>query len=161
MDNIRKATMQDASRLAEILIFTKRMNYRKIFRNDKVSFGEMQVLPLAQDYINNPEKLENIWVYDDEFVKGMFHVEGNELIELYVDSFFQNEGIGTKLVEFAIQMFDISTLLVLEKNTDAIRFYKHHGFSLTGERQFEEGTTEYVVKMERYHFRRRIENTKS
>lgn len=72
MNYIRKAKVQDASRLAEILIFTKRMNYRKIFYNDKVLFGEMQVYPLVQDYIANPEKLKNIWVYDNEFVKGMF-----------------------------------------------------------------------------------------
>ncbi|MCM1175855.1 MAG: GNAT family N-acetyltransferase [Blautia sp.] len=149
MNHIRKSVIQDASRLAEILIFTKRMNYRKIFHDDKVSFGEMQVLPLAQDYISNPAKLENIWVYDDEFVKGMLHIEGNELTELYVDSFFQNEGIGAKLIEFAIQTFDVSKLFVLEKNIGAIRFYQHHGFSLTQERQLEEGTTEYIVKMER------------
>ncbi len=92
MDYIRKAGIQDSSRLAEILIFTKRMNYREIFHNDKISFGEMQVYPLAQDYITNPEKLENI---------------------------------------------------------GAIRFYQRHGFSLTHERQIEEGTTEYIVKMER------------
>lgn len=115
MDNIRKAVVQDASRLAEILIFTKRINYRRIFRDDRVSFGEMQVYPLAQDYITNPEKLENIWVYDDEFVKGMLHVEGRKLTELYVDSFFQNEGIGSGLMEFAIQTFDIQSLFVLEK----------------------------------------------
>ncbi len=149
MNHIRKSVIQDASRLAEILIFTKRMNYRKIFRDDKVSFGEMQVFPLVQDYITNPEKLENIWVYDDEFVKGMVHIEGNQLIELYVDSFFQNQGIGTRLVEFAIQKFNISKLFVLEKNSGAIRFYQRHGFSLTQERQLEEGTTEYIVKMER------------
>ena len=149
MNCIRKAVTQDVSRLAEILVFTKRMNYRKIFRDDKVSFGEMQVFPLAQDYITNPEKLQNIWVYDDEFVKGMLHIEGNELIELYVDSFFQNEGIGTKLIQFAIQIFDVSILFVLEKNSGAIRFYHRHGFSLTQERQLEEGTTEHIVKMER------------
>ena len=102
MDYIRKAVKQDASRLAEILIFTKRMNYRKIFHDDKVSFGEMQVYPLAQNYIDNPEKLENIWVYDNEFVKGMIHIEGKGLLELYVDPFFQNEGIGAKLIEFAV-----------------------------------------------------------
>ncbi len=149
MNHIRKSVIQDASRLAEILIFTKRMNYRKIFHDDKVSFGEMQVFPLVQDYIANPEKLENIWVYDDEFVKGMLHIERNQLIELYVDSFFQNEGIGTRLIEFAIQEFNISKLFVLEKNSGAIRFYQRHGFSLTQERQLEEGTTEYIVKMER------------
>lgn len=149
MEHIRKAAAKDISRLAEILIFTKRMNYRKIFHNDKVSFGEMQVYPLAQDYIANPEKLETIWVYDDEFVKGMIHIEGNDLIELYVDSFFQNEGIGAKLIAFAIQKFNVQNLSVLEKNTSAIRFYQRHGFSLTQERQLEEGTTEYLVKMKR------------
>ena len=149
MDYIRKAKTQDSSRLAEILIFTKRMNYREIFHNDKISFGEMQVYPLVQDYIANPEKLENIWVYDDEFVKGMIQIEGKELIELYVDSFFQDEGIGAKLIEFAIQSFNVQKLFVLEKNISAIRFYQRHGFSLTHERQLEEGTTEYIVKMER------------
>ena len=44
MKPIRKASIQDASRLAEILIFAKRVHYRRIFCNDKVSFGEMQVL---------------------------------------------------------------------------------------------------------------------
>lgn len=148
MNHIRKSVIQDASRLAEILIFTKRVNYRKIFHDDKVSFGEMQVFPLAQDYIVHPEKLENIWVYDDEFVKGMIHIEGNELTELYVDSFFQNEGIGSRLIEFAIQKFDVSSLFVLERNHGAIRFYQRHGFSLTQERHLEEGTTEYIIKME-------------
>ena len=69
MDTIRKATPEDASRIAEILIFAKRTNYRSIFCNDKVSFGEMQVYPLAKEYIDCPDKLQNIWVYDDEFVK--------------------------------------------------------------------------------------------
>ena len=149
MDCIRKANIQDSSRLAEILIFTKRMHYREIFQNDKVSFGEMQVYPLARDYIANPEKLENIWVYDDEFVKGMIRIEGRTLVELYVDSFFQNEGIGAKLLEFAVQTSHIQNLFVLEKNIGAIRFYQRHGFSLTQERQTEKGTTEYIVKMER------------
>ena len=48
---IRRATIRDASRIAEISIFTKRINYRSIFNNDKVLFGEMQVYPLAKEYI--------------------------------------------------------------------------------------------------------------
>ncbi len=149
MDCIRKASIQDISRIAEILVFTKRMNYRSIFHNDKVSFGEIQVLPLAKDYIDNPEKLTNIWVYDDEFVKGMLHAEGQELMELYVDSFFQNEGIGSRLIEFAVNKLDVQYLDVLEKNTKAIRFYQRHGFVLTQKRQLEQGTDEYIVKMKR------------
>ena len=90
MSIIRKATTADASRIAEILIFTKRMNFRSIFCNDKASFGEMQVYPLAKEFIEFPEKLENIWVYDDEFVKGMIYFQDNCIQELYVDTFFHN-----------------------------------------------------------------------
>lgn len=149
MEHIRRSTTADASRLAEILVFTKRMNYRSIFHNDKVSFGELQVLPLAQRYLTDPDSLENIWVYDDGFVKGMIHIENDWIQELYVDSFFQHAGIGAKLIEFAIQRFDVRYLWVLEKNHGAVRFYQSHGFSSTGERKPEEGTTEFLVKMGR------------
>ena len=93
MEYIRQATIKDVSRIAEILVFTKRMNYRRIFHNDKVSFGEIQVYPLVQDMLNNPEKLKNIWVYDDEFVKGMIHVDGERIQELYVDFFFEGDDL--------------------------------------------------------------------
>jgi len=146
---IRQATIADASRIAEILIFTKRMNYRKIFHDDKVSFGEMQVYPLAQSYIDDPKTLDGIWVYDDEFVKGMIHINENQILELYVESFFENQGIGSKLVKFAIEQMHCDYLWVLEKNISAIRFYQRHGFVLTEEKQYEEGTTEYIVKMKR------------
>ena len=146
---IRRATIADASRIAEILIFAKRTNYRKIFQNDKVSFGEMQVYPLAKSYIDNSDELEGIWVYDDEFVKGVIHHDGKQIVELYVDSFFENQGIGSKLIKYAIEQLDCDFLWVLEKNIKAIRFYQRHGFVITEEKQYEEGTTEYIVKMQR------------
>ena len=146
---IRQATIADASRIAEILIFSKRMNYRTIFRNDAVSFGEMQVYPLAKRYIDNSDELKGIWVYDDEFVKGVIHHDGKQIVELYVDSFFENQGIGSKLIKYAIEQLDCDFLWVLERNIKAIRFYQRHGFVITEEKQYEEGTTEYIVKMQR------------
>lgn len=145
---IRRAAVEDASRIAEILVFTKRMNYRKIFQNDKVSFGEIQVYPIAKAYIDNPEKLEGVWVYDDEFVKGMLHIAGDRIEELYVDHFFENRGIGGELIQFAIGK-NCRYLWVLEKNTDARRFYERYGFTVTEKKQFEEGTTEYIVELKR------------
>ena len=149
MNYIRKADAADASRIAEILIFSKRANYRHIFNDDAVSFGEMQVLPLAQEYIDDEEKLRGVWVYDDGFVKGMIHIEGAEIAELYVEPFFAGNGIGAELTEFAIKNFDVRKLLVLEKNARAIKFYEAHGFSLTGKRVPEEGTAEFTAEMVR------------
>ena len=97
---IRRAAIQDISRIAEILVFVKRINFRPIFKNDEYSFGELQVLSVAKEY-SVPAILDHIWVYDDGIVKGMIHIEGKEIKELYVDAFFQNHGIGAELIEFA------------------------------------------------------------
>ena len=145
---IRKASVEDISRIAEILVFVKRMNYRAIFRNDAVSFGEIQVIPVAEQY-SKPEILDSIWVYEAEgIVKGLIQIVGKEVVELYVEHFFQGQGIGAKLIEFAKKEQDAKILWVLEKNTDAIRFYETHGFHLTENRIFDEGTPEYKVLME-------------
>ncbi len=149
MIEIRKAKQEDISRIAEILVFTKRMNYRSIFHNDKYSFGEMQVLSVAQEYLGNPDALNYIWVYYDKFVRGLIHVEDREIKELYVDYFFEGQGVGGKLIEFAIKNFDVRYLWVLEKNKRAISFYERHGFRYKNEWQYEEGTTEHLLKMER------------
>ena len=134
---IRKADISDISRIAEILVFVKRIKFRPIFKDDDYSFGELQVLPVADKY-SKPEILDNILVYDD-----------GGIVELYVDCFFQGAGVGAALVEFAKEYYPVSFLWAIEKNTDAIKFYEAHGFHLTDTKKFEEGTTEYLVKMER------------
>ena len=147
---IRKAEPKDLSRIAEILVFTKRMKYRSIFHNDEYSFNELQVVKVADEF-NDPELLDKVWVYDDGIVKGMIHLEGKEIAELYVDYFFWKEGIGSKLVEFAKEKFDAKVVWTLEKNADAIHFYEKHGFKLNGKKQLEEGTPEYIVMLERVY----------
>lgn len=163
---IRPAGIKDISRIAEILIFTKRMTYRPIFRDDKVSFGEMQVLPLAEEYRKHPERLNHMWVYEEEFVKGLITLrmeteEGVttlEIQELYVDVFFHNEGIGRKFIVFAESMAKEQgaaelSLWVLEKNEHARLFYEKNGFCATAERGMEEGTEEVLIK-----YRKKLEN---
>lgn len=42
--NIRKLTVNDLSRIAEIFIFNNRINYFPIFKDEHYSFGELQVV---------------------------------------------------------------------------------------------------------------------
>ena len=81
-EKIRQATPADLSRIAEILVFDKRINFRPIFRDDDYSFNALQVLKVAKDYAK-PEILNHIYVYDDGIVKGLIHIEGTEIKELY------------------------------------------------------------------------------
>lgn len=147
--NIRQANEQDVSRIAEILVFNNRVNFYPIFRDDEYSFGELQVVTVADQYRKDKAALENTYLYDDGVVRGLIRVENGEIKKLFVDTFFQRRGIGGKLIKFAIKEKQADRLWALEKNTGAIRFYERYGFRLTGEKTFEDGTTEYLVRLER------------
>lgn len=135
---LRKAGNRDISRIAEILIFTKRTTYRPIFKNDNVSFNEMQVLNEIEK-LSQPSALDNIYVYDDGIVKAMVKIEDvgekTKISEFFVDPFFQGEGIGTKILNTVIEKSKEVFLYVLDKNERAIRFYVKMGFKYTGEKE--------------------------
>ena len=143
---IRRAELKDLSRIAEILVFVKRMNYRQIFHKDDYSFGKLQVLSVAKQY-EEDNILENMLVYDDGIVKGLIHIRGNEIAELYVDTFFQNQGIGAALIEYAKKNYPVTHLWVIEKNVNAVRFYEAHGFHLSGTKKVEYETALVMMKL--------------
>ena len=147
MKCIRQAEPRDASRIAEILIFTKRVQYYHIFQDPEYSFGEMQVVPLAMRYQTEKDLLAKTWVYDDGIIKGVLEAAEGEVKTLYVEPVFQGEGIGSALLQFAVEQRGAKELWALEKNTRAVAFYAAHGFRPTGEWKFEEGTTEHLIKM--------------
>ena len=145
---IRKAKKEDLSRIAEIFVFNNRINYFPIFQDAGYSFGELQVVSVIDRYFSRDEVLRDIYVYDDGLVKGFLLLEGTEIGKLYVESCFQSQHIGQALIRFAIDR-GADLVWALEKNTRAIAFYARHGFRPTGEKKFEEGTTEYLVELRR------------
>ena len=146
---LRKAGNRDISRIAEILIFTKRTTYRPIFKNDKVSFNEMQVLK-EKEKLSQPSALDNIYVYDDGIVKATVKIEDigekTKVSEFFVDPFFQGEGIGTKILNNVIEKSKEVFLYVLDKNERAIRFYVKMGFKYTGEKEEFLNSGFYILK---------------
>ena len=145
---IRKARKEDLSRIAEIFVFNNRINYFPIFQDAGYSFGELQVVSVIDRYFSRDEVLRDIYVYDDGLVKGFLLLEGTEIGKLYVEPCFQSQHIGQALIRFAIDR-GADLVWALEKNTRAIAFYARHGFRPTGEKKFEEGTTEYLVELRR------------
>lgn len=142
---IRKAQVDDVIRIAEILVFNNRLNYYPIFKDINYSFKEYNVLSVALDYKKN---YENILVFEEEeILKGFIQIKDKEITKLYVDYFFQREGIGSRLISFAIENYGVNHLWALEKNEKALRFYKKHGFIYNDEKKLEEGTSEYLLHL--------------
>ena len=143
---IRKASVKDLSRIAEIQIFNYRLYFYPIFKADKYYFEELQVPSLMQKY---EADIDSVYVYDDGVVKGFIKIEGTYISRLFVEPVLQNASVGSKLLEFAINKHHADHLWALEKNEKAIRFYERHGFIRTGEKKPEEGTTEYLILLRR------------
>ena len=142
---IREAKLDDLARIAEIEVFNYRLNFYHIFQDDTFYFQEMQVLNVINE---NKKRLGQLWVYDDNgIVKGFMWVDSQQIKKLFVEPVLQSRGIGSKLLEYAVDKLGATYLWALEKNTRAIAFYQKHGFQLTEERMLEEGTTEYLVKL--------------
>lgn len=146
---LRKAKFEDISRIAEIIIFTKRMTYRPIFNNDHVSFNLMQVGPEI-DRLRQDGELENIFVFDDGIVKAMIKVQNQgeitQISEFFVDPFFQGQGIGKKMLQTVLANHLNCQLDVLDRNVRAIGFYEHLGFQYTGEKEPFLDSGFYVLK---------------
>lgn len=145
---IRKATEKDLCRIAEILVYNNRVNFLPIFGDEEYSFCEMSVENLMKEYAA-PEKLSQVWVYDDGILRGLVQIRGTEVVKLFVDVFFQNRGIGAELLEFAVRQQGADHLYALEKNLRGIAFYGRHGFFPSGEWEYEEGTTEKLLLLKK------------
>ena len=144
MKNIRQAAEKDLSRIAEIEIFNYRLNFYPIFKSDWFYFEYLTVPSLMKKYA---VETGSFYVYDDGVIKGFVKTSDNEIQKLFVEPVLQGNKIGDALVNFATEKLSADNLWALEKNTKAIKFYKKHGFELTGEKKFEEDTTEYLVKL--------------
>ncbi|MBO7354141.1 MAG: GNAT family N-acetyltransferase [Lachnospiraceae bacterium] len=143
---IRKATVKDLSRIAEILVFNYRLFFYPIFRSDEYYFDELQVPALMKEFESG---LDSLYVYDDGVVKGFIKVEGTYIARLFVEPVLQNGSIGSQLLEYAVKEHNADHLWALEKNEKAIRFYERHGFTATGEKKLEDGTAEYLILLRR------------
>lgn len=68
-------------------------------------------------------------------------VEDNFIHHLYVDQKYQGKGIGTQLLKAALNKSGFPvTLKCLEKNTQAVNFYKSKGFIEKEKGKTEQGT---------------------
>ena len=76
------------------MVLAKRAAYRGIIRDDWLTFGALQVLPVAEGFQKAPDSLDHIWVYGRDFVKGPVAVKGEEITKLFVDPFFRERGLA-------------------------------------------------------------------
>lgn len=126
--NIRKASREEFIKIGEIYVFNNRANYYPVFKDKIYSFSKLQVISIIDEYFKFDEVLESIYVFDDGLVSAFMEIKETEICKLYVDPFFQNSGIGSELIEFAIKELKTNHLWVLQENVRQFLFIKNMDF---------------------------------
>ena len=107
IQKLEKITADDLKELERILwqeLGTKD-EYEDSTDIDNLAVFIRSLVGVSQDTIN--EKFgeflngNTLNAQQQEFVKGIIHIEKEEIVELYVDPFFQNQKIGSQLIEYA------------------------------------------------------------
>lgn len=105
---------------------------------------------------NNYNTVKNVYipmsdtfVYEDnEGIKGFISIINNEFIgALFVDINFQGNGIGKKLIDYAMNKYKELELAVYKENETSVEFYINRGFKIVKEQiNDDSGYSEYIMQ---------------
>lgn len=99
---------------------------------------------VKNDYI----PISKTYIYEEEGeIKGFISIiEENFIGALFVYVNYQNQGIGSKLIDYVAKNFQKLTLAVYKQNEKALNFYLKKGFTITEETINEDsGFPEYIM----------------
>ena len=153
---IRKLELNDIPRVAEIQIYAWRVSDRGVL-TDEYLFKDMLVVKRMEYFEKCVKDNDEIYVYDDGVVKAFLTVgkckdedktSAFMMWSIYVDPFFQRNGIGSLLIEHFENIarqrnFTGACLWVMEHNQNARTFYEKFDYAPDGKKEtYNLGTSE-------------------
>ena len=75
---------------------------------------------------------------NQEVIKAFMGIHDSKIEMLFVSNDSRGNGIGKKLVEYAIEVLNVNYVDVNEQNPQAVGFYEHMGFQVFKKSEFDE-----------------------
>lgn len=124
--SIRPVTAADYPRLTTIWEASVRATHAFLGEAD-IAFFKPRI---ARDYL---PAVQAVCVCDtDNHILGFAGAADGRLEMLFLDPGCRSQGLGRRLLEYAIARLDVRALDVNEQNPQAVGFYLHMGFEVTG-----------------------------
>lgn len=73
-----------------------------------------------------------VYVQADETIAGFAGVDEDKIEMLFIDPSMRGKGVGRKLITFCMKQLSANKVDVNEQNQQAVDFYQHIGFVVTG-----------------------------
>ncbi|RZA34054.1 MAG: acetyltransferase [Lysobacteraceae bacterium] len=126
MHHIRLSTESDTPALAEIWRASVRATHDFLSESD---FRDIDTL-VSEHYL----PATRVWVALDDTgqARGFLGLSGAHVDALFIDPASRGRGVGSRLLAHAQAIAGRLTVDVNEQNLQAVGFYRHRGFSVTG-----------------------------
>lgn len=134
---IRKFKIEDLENVLRIWLDTNIKAHNFIDENYWKNNFEMvkSIFPQAE-----------IYVYEEKEILGFIGLDGTYIAGIFVESKFQSQGIGKKLLDYVKNINSELSLSVYVKNEKAVDFYKREDFKIKEEKIDENtGEKEYFM----------------
>ena len=137
---IRKYKQEDEKKVLEIWLAASIQSHKFV----STEYWQKMVPVIKKYYLPNTDS----FVFEDkrQIKAFMSIIDDKHIGALFVGPKFQNNKIGTKLVNFAKKRYPELTLKVFIKNAEAVRFYQKNGFKIIAE-QTDDDTKEHELLM--------------
>lgn len=136
---IKSLTKHDYERVMEVWEGTVRATHHFLKEKDILVYKEL----IFNKYLD----LVDLYGFTDEsgVLYGFIGISGDALQMLFVDAKMRGKGIGKKLMDYALQEKRVRTVDVNEQNEQALGFYKHVGFVITGRSERDDAGKPYPI----------------
>lgn len=126
MDSIRLSTASDTAALAAIWRASVRATHDFL---SETHFRELDIL-VSERYL----PAASVWVaFDaDGSPCGFMGLSGAHVDALFIDPARRAQGVGRRLLAHAAALAGVLSVDVNEQNQQAVDFYRHMGFNVTG-----------------------------
>ena len=74
------------------------------------------------------DKVQLFYIKNEDKILGFIGISGQMIQMLFVDCLAFGKGVGTALLNFAVEHYQANSVDVNEQNTQAVGFYEHFGF---------------------------------
>uniref|UniRef100_UPI001034ED67 GNAT family N-acetyltransferase n=1 Tax=Clostridioides difficile TaxID=1496 RepID=UPI001034ED67 len=83
-------------------------------------------IPLVEIGLKEVEKI--VCIKDNDIIKGFIGIDKDKIEMLFIEDKYRGNGIGKKLIKYAIDKYNVKYVDVNEQNKKAVGFYIHLGF---------------------------------
>ncbi|MCR1848877.1 GNAT family N-acetyltransferase [Paraclostridium sordellii] len=102
--------------------------------------SEEDIISIKPQVIEGAKYVSKLLCVRDEngIIKAFMGIHDFKIEMLFVSNESRGNGIGKRLVEYAIEVLNINYVDVNEQNPQAVGFYKHMGFEIFKKSNFDE-----------------------